>query len=147
MRGLARTARAGPRLRDPDLPPGFRPLHYAEAVRRGRHVFAEKPVATDPAGCRAIRATAEEARQKGLSAVVGLNYRHDLGVMETVKRIHDGAVGRIIGGTMHRMGGGLWHRGSIRVDAHGVPVPQLVLLLLARRRPDRRDGRFTRSTS
>lgn len=93
-------------------PPGFRPLHYAEAVRRGRHAFAEKPVATDPAGCRSIRATAEEGKRKGLSAVVGLNYRHDLGVMETVKRIHDGAVGRITGGTMLRMGGGLWHRGS-----------------------------------
>jgi myo-inositol 2-dehydrogenase/D-chiro-inositol 1-dehydrogenase len=93
-------------------PPGFRPLHYAEAVRRGLHVFAEKPVATDPVGCRAIRATAEESRRKGLSSVVGLNYRHDLGVMETVKRVHDGAIGRITSGTILRMGGGLWHRGS-----------------------------------
>jgi predicted dehydrogenase len=93
-------------------PPGFRPLHYAEAVRRGRHAFAEKPVATDPVGCRAIRATAEEAKRKGLSVVVGLNYRHDAGVMETVRRIHDGAIGRITGGTMLRMGGGLWHRGN-----------------------------------
>ena len=93
-------------------PPGFRPLHFAEAVGRGLHVFAEKPVATDPAGCRAIRATAEEARRKGLSVVVGLNYRHDLGTIELVKRIHDGAVGEILGGSMHRMGGALWHRGS-----------------------------------
>jgi len=93
-------------------PPGFRPLHFAEAVSRGRHVFAEKPLATDPVGCRAIRSSAETAKEKGLSVVVGLNYRHDLGAMDVVKRVHDGAVGDIIGGTMHRMGGGLWHRGS-----------------------------------
>jgi len=93
-------------------PPGFRPLHYEEAVNRGLHVFAEKPVATDPVGCRAIRASAEKARQKGLSVVVGLNARHDLSVMATVKRIHDGALGKITGGTIHRLGGGLWHRGN-----------------------------------
>lgn len=93
-------------------PPGFRPLHFAEAVERGLHVFAEKPVATDPTGCRVIRGTAEEAKRKGLSVVVGLNYRHDLGTMELVKRVHDGAVGEIVAGSMHRMGGALWHRGS-----------------------------------
>ena len=93
-------------------PPGFRPLHFAEAVERGLNVFAEKPVATDPTGCRAIRGTAEEARRKGLSVVVGLNYRHDLGTMELVKRVHDGALGEIVAGNMHRMGGSLWHRGS-----------------------------------
>ncbi len=93
-------------------PPGFRPLHYAEAVKRGLHVFAEKPVATDPVGCRAIRAGAEKAKQKGLSVVVGLNARHDVDVMETVKRIHDGALGEITSGSIHRMGKGLWHRGN-----------------------------------
>ena len=67
-------------------PPGFRPLHYEEAVKRGLHVFAEKPMATDPLGCRAIRASAKKAKQKGLTVVVGLNARHNLDVMETVKR-------------------------------------------------------------
>ena len=93
-------------------PPGFRPLHFAEAVNRGLHVFAEKPVASDPVGCRAIAESARTARQKGLSVVVGLNARHDLTVMETVKRIHDGALGQIVDGSIHRLGGGLWHRGS-----------------------------------
>lgn len=93
-------------------PPGFRPLHFEEAVRRGVHVFAEKPVATDPAGCRAIRTSAERARQKGLSVVVGLNARHDLAVMETIQRIHDGALGEIVTGSISRLGGGLWHHGN-----------------------------------
>src|SRR6187399_3200546 len=29
-------------------PPGFRPIHFTEAVRLGKHIFMEKPVATDP---------------------------------------------------------------------------------------------------
>src|SRR5688572_22789077 len=28
--------------------PGFRPLHFEEAIKQGKHVFMEKPVATDP---------------------------------------------------------------------------------------------------
>ena len=31
-------------------PPGFRPQHFEEAVRLGKHVFIEKPVATDANG-------------------------------------------------------------------------------------------------
>lgn len=93
-------------------PPGFRPLHVEEAVKQGVHVFAEKPVATDPAGCRKIRESAVKAKEKGLSVVVGLNARHDIAVMETVKRIHDGALGEIVAGSIHRLGGGLWHRGD-----------------------------------
>ena len=93
-------------------PPGFRPLHFEEAVMRGKHIFAEKPVATDPVGCRKIRVSAQKAKDKGLSVVVGLNARHDKGVVETVKRIHDGALGTIHAGSIHRLGGGLWHRGS-----------------------------------
>lgn len=93
-------------------PPGFRPLHFEEAVQRGLHVFCEKPVATDPAGCRRITASAKTAREKGLSVVVGLNARHDLTIMEAVDRIHGGALGEIQAGSIHRLGGGLWHRGN-----------------------------------
>ena len=28
-------------------PPGFRPMHFEEAVKQGKHVFMEKPVAVD----------------------------------------------------------------------------------------------------
>src|SRR5215216_2443898 len=27
-------------------PPGFRPIHFTEAIKQGKHVFMEKPVAT-----------------------------------------------------------------------------------------------------
>jgi predicted dehydrogenase len=53
-------------------PPGFRPIHFAEAIKQGKHVFMEKPVATDPAGIQSVLATAAIAKQKKLNVVVGL---------------------------------------------------------------------------
>jgi predicted dehydrogenase len=59
-------------------PPGFRPLHFEEAVKQGKQVFMEKPVATDPAGIKKVLDAAEIARQKKLNVVVGLqrHYQH-----------------------------------------------------------------------
>src|SRR5262249_41766260 len=37
-------------------PPGFRPLQIKEAVDKGKHIFAEKPVAVDAPGVRAVLA-------------------------------------------------------------------------------------------
>ncbi|MEA2063944.1 MAG: Gfo/Idh/MocA family oxidoreductase, partial [Gemmatimonadota bacterium] len=93
-------------------PPGFRPRDFEVAVQAGKHIFAEKPLATDPVGVRKILRSAQKAKDKGLSVVVGLNARHDKGVMETVQRIHDGAIGDIVAGDILRLGSGLWHRGS-----------------------------------
>ena len=56
-------------------PPGFRPIHFAEAIKQNKHVFMEKPVATDPAGIQSVLATAAIAKQKKLNVVVGLQ-RH-----------------------------------------------------------------------
>ncbi|MBL7763749.1 MAG: Gfo/Idh/MocA family oxidoreductase [Chitinophagaceae bacterium] len=55
--------------------PGFRPIHFEEAVRQGKHIFMEKPVATDPAGIKRVLDAAEIAKQKKLNVVVGLQ-RH-----------------------------------------------------------------------
>jgi myo-inositol 2-dehydrogenase / D-chiro-inositol 1-dehydrogenase len=93
-------------------PPGFRPLQFEAAVNAGKHIFAEKPVATDPVGVRNILKSAQKAKDKGLSVVVGLNARHDKQVMEAVQKIHDGAIGDMVSGSIERFGGGLWHRGS-----------------------------------
>jgi len=74
-------------------PPGFRPLHFAEAVKAGKHIFAEKPVAADAAGVRKFLAANEEAKKKGLAVAIGLQRRHERKYMETVKAIQDGAIG------------------------------------------------------
>jgi myo-inositol 2-dehydrogenase / D-chiro-inositol 1-dehydrogenase len=76
-------------------PPGFRPLHFEEAVRQGKHAFLEKPVAVDAPGVRRVLAAAEEAKRKNLKVGVGLQRHHQPGYIETVKRLQDGAIGRI----------------------------------------------------
>ena len=77
-------------------PPGFRPIHFEEAVRQGKHVFMEKPVAVDGPGVRKVLAAAKEAKAKGLKVGVGLQRRHQPNYKETVARLHDGAIGDIV---------------------------------------------------
>jgi len=74
----------------------FHPLHLDAAVRAGKHVFVEKPHAVDPAGIRVVRAAVEEARRRGLSLLSGLHSRHHPGYQETIRRIHDGAIGEVV---------------------------------------------------
>jgi len=91
-------------------PPGFRPLHLAAAVDAGKHVFAEKPVATDVAGIRSVLATYEKAQQKGLGIGVGTQRRHHAGYIEVMNRIRDGAIGDVLNGQVYWNQGGLWSR-------------------------------------
>ncbi len=74
----------------------FHPLHMTAALEAGKHVFVEKPHAVDPAGVKAVRAACDLARRKKLSVVSGLQSRFDPGYRETMKRIHDGAIGDIV---------------------------------------------------
>lgn len=77
-------------------PPGFRPQQFEEAVRQGKHVFMEKPVAVDGPGIRKVLAAAEEAKRKNLKVGVGLQRHHEAGYRETVQRIQDGAIGDVV---------------------------------------------------
>jgi predicted dehydrogenase len=77
-------------------PPQFRPLHLKAAVEAGKHIFAEKPVAVDAPGVRSVLASCEAAKKKNLSLVSGLCLRYDLGFQETVRRLHDGAIGEVV---------------------------------------------------
>ncbi|REK18335.1 MAG: gfo/Idh/MocA family oxidoreductase [Planctomycetota bacterium] len=74
-------------------PPGFRADHFEYAVAQGKHVFMEKPVATDPAGVRRVLAAAKAARDKDLKVGVGLQRHHDVKYRETIQRLQDGAIG------------------------------------------------------
>jgi myo-inositol 2-dehydrogenase/D-chiro-inositol 1-dehydrogenase len=89
-------------------PPGFRPMHFEEAVDKGKHVFMEKPVAVDSPGIRKVLAAAEVAKKKKLNVVVGLQRRYQTNYRETIKRIEDGAIGDIVGGQVYWNSGGVW---------------------------------------
>lgn len=76
-------------------PPGFRPVHLQAAVAAGKHVFCEKPMATDAPGVRSVLESGKAAKAKNLALVAGFCWRYDLARREFYKRIHDGALGEI----------------------------------------------------
>jgi len=76
-------------------PPGFRPVHLEAAVKAGKHVFCEKPVATDAPGVRSVLESTKLAKEKNLSLTAGLCWRYEGARREFYKRIHDGAIGEI----------------------------------------------------
>ena len=71
----------------------FRPMHFAYAVKQGKHVFMEKPMGVDVPGVRQVMAAGEEARKKNLKVGVGLYMRHSRRVQETLRRVREGAIG------------------------------------------------------
>jgi predicted dehydrogenase len=75
--------------------PGFRPLHLKAAIEAGKHVFAEKPVATDAPGVRSVLESAALAKKKNLAIVSGFDWRYNYSRREFIKRLHEGAIGDI----------------------------------------------------
>ncbi len=75
--------------------PGFRPLHFKAAVDAGKHVFLEKPMATDAPGLQSVMETYKLAEKKGLAVVAGFCWRYEPGRREFFKRIADGAIGDV----------------------------------------------------
>src|SRR5690606_5048717 len=102
-------------IRDADVvilttPPGFRPLHFDEVVKQGKHAFMEKPVAVDIPGVRKVLELAQEAKRKKLNIVVGFQRRFQNNYKEAVQRIHDGVIGDVVAGQVYWGSGGVWVR-------------------------------------
>ncbi len=89
-------------------PPGERPKHFRYAVEQGKHVFMEKPVATDAPGVRSVLESGKIAREKQLNVVIGLQRRYQDNYRETLRRIHNNQVGEIMGGQVYWNQGELW---------------------------------------
>lgn len=87
-------------------PPGFRPMQFEEAVRQGKHVFMEKPVAVDPVGIRKVLEAAAIARQKKLNVVVGLQRRYQNSYRELYKRKDQ--IGDIVSSQVWWNSDGVW---------------------------------------
>ncbi|NUQ23228.1 MAG: Gfo/Idh/MocA family oxidoreductase [Saprospiraceae bacterium] len=91
-------------------PPGFRPLHFEAAVKAGKHVFMEKPVAVDAPGVRRVLAAAEDAKRRKLNVVVGLQRRYETKYLRWVELLQQGVIGDIVTSHVYWNSEGVWVR-------------------------------------
>jgi myo-inositol 2-dehydrogenase/D-chiro-inositol 1-dehydrogenase len=89
-------------------PPGFRPLHLEASIRAGKNIFCEKPVCVDAAGARKVYGLIDESKRKNLAIVAGTQRRHQKGYVETIKKIHDGAIGDVVTARCSWNNNGIW---------------------------------------
>ncbi|MFN8003552.1 MAG: Gfo/Idh/MocA family oxidoreductase [Acidobacteriota bacterium] len=76
-------------------PPYFHPEHLEAAVSAGKHVYLEKPVATDVTGCLKVKSIGKKYDGK-VSMHVGFQKRYDEGYRGMIERIHKGEIGDIV---------------------------------------------------
>ncbi|MCB0583815.1 MAG: Gfo/Idh/MocA family oxidoreductase [Phaeodactylibacter sp.] len=91
-------------------PPGFRPIHFEAAVKAGKHIFMEKPVAVDAPGIRRVLKAAKEAKEKKLNVVVGLQRHYEKVYLHWMEMLHAGAIGDIVTAHVYWNSGGVWVR-------------------------------------
>jgi len=89
-------------------PPGFRPQMIEYTVEKGKNLFTEKPVGVDGTGIRKVLAAYEKAKEKNLAIVAGTQRRHQAPYIESMKRIHEGEIGELVGGRCYWNQGILW---------------------------------------
>lgn len=77
-------------------PPGFRPAHLRAAVEAGKHIFTEKPMATDAPGVRSVMESVQISKEKKLAVVAGFCWRYDPARREFFKRILEGQIGNVV---------------------------------------------------
>jgi myo-inositol 2-dehydrogenase / D-chiro-inositol 1-dehydrogenase len=85
-------------------PPYFHPQHLEAVVVAGKHVYCEKPVAVDVPGALKVIEIGKRAEGK-LSLDVGFQLRDCPPIAELVRRIHGGALGKIVCGEAHYLTG------------------------------------------
>jgi predicted dehydrogenase len=92
--------------------PAFRGRQMLAALKapKPKHIFTEKPIATDVAGCRLVLEASKIAEQKKLAIVCGTQRRHEFSRVELMKRIHAGQMGDLVGGQCYWFGSGIWYR-------------------------------------
>jgi predicted dehydrogenase len=85
-------------------PPGWRPVHFEAAVEARKHVFCEKPVATDATGVRRFMAAAKKSEEWKLTIVCGAQRRFNQEYVETIQKIKNGVIGEITAAYAYWMG-------------------------------------------
>ena len=82
------------------------PRFIEAALKAGKHVYSEKPVAPDVAGCEQVIRLGEMAKGK-LSIAIGFQIRFASAYREMVRRIHQGDLGEIINAQIYYFSSGV----------------------------------------
>ena len=77
-------------------PPGFRPIQLRYAIEKNKHVFAEKPMAVDPAGIRSVVESVRMAKEKKRCIVDGFMWRYANHIQQVMEQIHKGIIGDVL---------------------------------------------------
>ena len=77
-------------------PPGFRPIQLRYAIEKNKHVFAEKPMAVDPAGIRSVVESVRMAKEKKRCIVDGFMWRYANHIQQLMEQIHKGIIGDVL---------------------------------------------------
>jgi predicted dehydrogenase len=94
-------------------PPGFRPIHFAYAVEKGKHAFVEKPMAVDGPGLRMFMEAAKKSKEKNLSVVNGFCWRYYAPRRELMARVLGGEIGNIVSIETTYNSQGVWEPDSL----------------------------------
>jgi len=78
--------------------------YMVAATDAGKHVYCEKPVSPDVAGCRKMEKVGERHDQK-LSMTIGFQIRYATPYAQMVERIHRGDIGKILSAQLYYLAG------------------------------------------
>jgi predicted dehydrogenase len=92
-------------------------------VAAGKNLFTEKPVGVDGPGIRKVLEAYEESKKKNMCIAAGTQRRHQLGYIETMKRVHGGEIGDIAALRVYWNGGGIWFRKREELARLNLQVP------------------------
>lgn len=81
------------------------PEFLEAAVEAGKHIYCEKPVSVDVAGCKRVERAGERAKGK-LSIVIGFQIRHASAYAEMVRQIQSGRIGEVMNAQLYYLSSG-----------------------------------------
>ncbi len=86
----------------------IRAVHVEYAVKKGIHVFMEKPFAADPMGLHRMLRAGEAAEKSGVKIAAGLQCRHSPARAALIDKINHGELGELSYVRANRMAGRRW---------------------------------------
>jgi len=85
--------------------PAYRPMHFEAAVEAKKHIFCEKPFATDPVNLRRFMAAARKSEELKLTVKSGAQRRSQTWYLDQYKRMKEGGIGEIAHLNAYWLGG------------------------------------------